>query len=243
MKLSFLSPPPNLKIEVACTHCGAVQKEYSALEKTTCRACGQVFWLRQKTGRSRPTRPKVEKRPVICHVCGEHLRVPKEALSWQCHGCSTHLDVSNHQIAGEHASRILTYGEVIVLPSGHLTAAKVEAGSLQLAGRVSARVLCHGPIRAVGKACLLAGAKAASLQVAEGAELEAGQTIEVERAEILGTLNARHLVVTGHLHLGPRARLSAIRLQFRSLRAEPGCSARAKANTLLLPEPSPPPEP
>ncbi|MFQ3670851.1 MAG: hypothetical protein SNJ84_05275 [Verrucomicrobiia bacterium] len=232
MKIAFLRTTPNVKTNVTCPHCGHTQKEYSALDKTTCQACGQLFWLKKKSGSRPPTRTKVEKRTVTCHVCGEELRIPKQALSWQCHGCSTHLDVANHEITGEHSARILTYGDVIVRPSANITASKLEAGSLLIAGRVAARVLCHGTLQAEGKASLLAGAKASRLIVADHAELRAGQTLEVRDATILGTLHAKQLIVTGHLHLGPRARLEATRLQFRSLQADPGSFARAKANTL-----------
>ncbi|GAB4247024.1 MAG: hypothetical protein OHK005_13010 [Candidatus Methylacidiphilales bacterium] len=231
MNLHFLNPSKNVKIEVTCTHCGHVQKEYSVLEKTTCQACGQVFWLKPKTPRRRPPRPKVEKRSIVCHVCGENLLVPKDALSWQCHGCSTYLDVSSHEITDEYSARIQTYGDVFVRPSGHLTSAKIEAGSLHVAGRVAARVLCHHEIRAEGKASLLAGAKASHLHVSERAELRANHILEVREAKILGTLHAHYLIVTGHLHLGPRGVLTANRLQFRSLCAELGSSVRAKANT------------
>lgn len=232
MKIDFHSAPKNIKTDVTCTHCGHVQKEYLALEKTTCRACGQVFWFKPQPPRRRLARPKVEKRSLVCHVCGENLLVPKDALSWQCHGCYTHLDVSDHEISGEHSTRIHTYGDVFVRPTSHLNAVKIEAGSLHVAGRVTGRVLCHHEIRVEGKAFLMSGAKAEQLHVSEGAELQVCQTIEVREANIFGTLHAQHLIVNGHLYLGPKASLTATRLQFRSLQAEPGSSVRAHANTL-----------
>jgi cytoskeletal protein CcmA (bactofilin family)/predicted RNA-binding Zn-ribbon protein involved in translation (DUF1610 family) len=236
--ISWSSKPINPKIKVTCTHCGHVQLDYQDLGKSTCQACGKLFWFNAPPKRKSVQRPKIERRLLVCHVCGEELKIPKDALSWQCHGCSTQLDVADHTINGENASRILTYGTVTIHDKGQATASKLQAGSVILSGRVSGRVICQEELLVRGHGILHMGAKTKKLMVEAGAVLHAEQTIEAETVEIFGEVRGRQLIVRQSCHLGPHAKVDLTRLLCRGLTVQEGGRLRARASTRMEPSAS-----
>lgn len=216
------------KHTVTCPACKREMQEYVAATTSVCRHCGEYFKLNAPDKKRPRQRTRVERRIMPCYSCQADLHIPVDAISWQCHFCSAHLDVSDRIINRESANRIQTYGKLVITETGHFTGSKAQAGSALISGRASGRIVCHETLTIQGKTLFRSGASGGKLVIEKDSRMEAEQLLEFKSAEIRGEIEARVILVEGELILHESAQVKASRIVFGSLTVEEGARVRAR---------------
>lgn len=228
----FASKKPK-KEWIVCPVCSHEQKDYVEANATFCHACGHRISLKEKGRvRRKNTRKKVDKRMVPCMHCGQELEIHTSALSWQCTGCSSYLDLSNHEVNKDSGADIMTYGNITVGKKGFLGGAKAEAETVFMSGKAKCRLICRNALIVRDQVSLLNETKGKLMRVVAGSELKATALLEFQDIEIAGTVSAPRLVVRGQLRVEPGGFLKTDSLMFGSIEVEPGGKLFAPARSL-----------
>lgn len=219
---------------VTCPACGHEQKEYKDANATSCHACGHRISMQEEAARSpRRQRKKIDKRLISCIHCGTDLHVHSSAMSWQCTGCSSYLDLCDHEINKEVTSEILTYGNITVGKKGFLNGARVEAEIIFLSGRAQSQLTCRNSLIVRDGARMLSEAKGKLMRVVKGAVLTTEKQIEFQTLEIAGHMTAKHLVVNGLLKIEAGGYLHADSLVFGCIEVQTGGKLYAPAKSVV----------
>lgn len=222
------SPTTPAKHSITCPSCAGTQQEYVAATTSLCRHCGEYFKLNAPPKKRARQRTRVERRIMPCYECRVDLNIPVDAISWQCHFCSTHLDISDRIIDRESANRIQTYGKLVITETGHFTGSKAQVGSALVSGRASGKIICHDTLTVQGKTLFRAGASGGKLILEKESKLEAEQLLEFQSAEISGEIEARVILIESDLIIHETARIKASRIVFGSLTVEEGARVRGR---------------
>lgn len=227
-----MKPKTPLKHKIACPDCGNQQMEYVVAEATFCHACGARIKLAGGRPRERKKRPAVERREVACYQCGDALRIPLSAMSWQCNHCSTYLDLRDYQIDRSSGTSIQTYGSLEIAPSGQFTGSRAQVASARVAGSSIGQIFCQGSLTINGRARLHAGAQGNHLHVEPDCILRSDKPLYFKSATIAGRLEVAFARFEEHLQVLEGGSIHAQILLTDEVSAEANATIRARLVTL-----------
>jgi DNA-directed RNA polymerase subunit RPC12/RpoP/cytoskeletal protein CcmA (bactofilin family) len=220
---------------ITCPACGHEQKEYKDANATFCHACGHRISMQEEVKRSpRRVRKRVDKRVVPCIHCGTELNIHNSAMSWQCTGCSSYLDLCNHEINKESTAEILTYGNITVGKRGFLNGPRAEAETMFISGRSQSQLSCRNSLIIRDGAKVLGEAKGKLMRVVKGASLKTESMVEFQTLEVAGAMVAKQLVISGLVKIEAGGSLHADSLIFGSIEVQPGGKLHAPARSIVL---------
>jgi Zn finger protein HypA/HybF involved in hydrogenase expression len=225
------------KVNIECPRCHSNFSEYPQAISSFCPSCG-FYFKREKDEQSVKTlerherrvatRAKIERKTVTCHHCGHLNHIPTTAMSWQCPSCSNYLDISNHVIEGVKGGKIITYGDLKVMPGGRFTGPLAEVENATIAGNVLGQMICRHNLTIDGTAVFQQKVAALHLDILAEGKMKVMDTMTFNSGKISGTLIAEKVIFENELVITSTANIQAKTLIFKSMKAEYGAQLKAK---------------
>jgi cytoskeletal protein CcmA (bactofilin family) len=214
------------KVRVNCPYCQHEQDEAEGAVSTFCRACGQHYNISRQPRKRSVHLPKTS-RVVHCRACGFEAKVVPTAMSTQCLGCGTYLDLRDHEVLGFSAEKLSTYGEIFFGPAAQHRSTEVKATKIRVAGKVAARLVADDQIELLEEARVSGQLVAPVVRVARGASA-AADSLQAPQVILEGALTVRQIAtVTRELRISPTGALEAQLLQVRQAKVEEGGGLKA----------------
>ncbi|HEX5398087.1 MAG TPA: polymer-forming cytoskeletal protein [Verrucomicrobiae bacterium] len=220
-----------VRVQVACPHCGHQQPEPPTAYSTLCRKCGGHF-LVQEVLNPAPVTQKIahQKRRITCFECGAELEVPASAESTMCKWCSRYVDLQDYCITVPIAKNFKTKGRFVIEARGNVFNSETTGGDVVIRGKFKGRLRAERSLTIYSSADIKGTVAAARLiipvenhfawmgalnvgSVEIGGEfagdMRVTETVLLRATgRLYGNVEARNVVVEdgavliGHLHIG-----------------------------------------
>jgi cytoskeletal protein CcmA (bactofilin family) len=223
-----------VRVPVACPHCGHRQPEPPTAFSTICKECGGHFHVQEalkpapKTAKAAP-----RKRRITCFECGAELEVPASAESTMCKWCSRYVDLQDYRITVPAAKNFKTKGAFVIEAKGNVFNSETVAGDIVVRGKFKGKLTAERSLTIYSGADIKGTLVAARLVIpvenhfawtgplavgrAEIAgefvgQLSGAETVVLKStARLFGDVEAENLIVedgavlVGHLRIGTRS--------------------------------------
>jgi cytoskeletal protein CcmA (bactofilin family) len=198
------TPKQAEKVSSDCPHCGFTQLESAFAKSTFCRKCGQHYSIerllaKEATSLKAPgffdklsklvTRETI--REVCCYSCAHKQHVSSAAQSTLCPQCGSYIDLRDFKIAGAFGRSIQTQGDVIILPKGDASSARIVCHSATVEGKLRGTLAATHEVILRTREKVLGGIETKRLVIEKRCDAEFVRPIRAQSVEVNGRLSAR----------------------------------------------------
>jgi len=206
-------PRQSEKINADCPHCGFSQLESAYAKSTFCRKCGQHYSIEKLLAREavslktpgffdKLTKLIVREtvREVTCFSCGHRQTVSGAAQSTLCPQCGSYVDLKDFKIDGPFGRSIQTQGDVVILPKGDCTGARIACASARVEGKLRGVLFATNQVSVRTKEKVVGAIETRNLIIEKKCDCEFVRPLKAESVEISGRISAR-LVCDGQVKI------------------------------------------
>ena len=198
------TPKQAERVSCDCPHCGFTQLESAFAKSTFCRKCGQHYSIERLLAKEATSLKgpgffgKVAKlitretiRDVCCYSCAHKQQISSATQSTLCPQCGSYIDLRDFKIAGAFGRSIQTQGEVIILPKGDASSARIVCHSATVEGKLRGTLVATHEVILRTREKVPGGIDTKRLLVEKKCAAEFQRPIKAQSVEVNGRLSAR----------------------------------------------------